>query len=85
MPHPLPDPGAEHACGCPSEFACAPARADGCTVRHPKSNGYRRRTFCEGVVIEMAFLGALSVHVVELLELTIGKPELERHEGNARF
>jgi hypothetical protein len=41
--------------------------------------------FCEGVMVEVAFLGALSVHEVELLELAFCQPELECHEGNSRF
>jgi hypothetical protein len=33
----------------------------------------------------MAFLGALSVHKVELLELAVGQPALERYKRNPSF
>src|ERR1035437_8881817 len=41
--------------------------------------------FCKCVMVEIAFLGALSVHVIELLKFAIRKPTLECHEGNPRF
>src|SRR5450631_4900720 len=40
--------------------------------------------FCKGLGVEMAFLGALSVHKVELLEL-VGQPALERYKRNPSF
>src|ERR1700730_11165388 len=40
---------------------------------------------CKGLGVEMAFLGAFPVLVIELLELAIGQPALECNEGNARF
>jgi hypothetical protein len=41
--------------------------------------------FCKGLGVEMAFLGALSVHKVELLELAVGQPALERYKRNPSF
>src|SRR5205085_11204755 len=39
--------------------------------------------FCKCVIIKMAHLGALSVHVIELLKFFVGDPAFKGHEGNA--
>jgi hypothetical protein len=41
--------------------------------------------FCKCLMIEMAFLGALPVHKIELFHLALGNSALECHKGNPRF
>jgi hypothetical protein len=50
-----------------------------------KPTDARAERFCKGVVVEMAFLGALPVHEIELLELAVRNPALECHKGNPRI
>jgi hypothetical protein len=41
--------------------------------------------FRKGRDVEMARLGALPIDEIELLELAIGNPALESHQGNTGF